>query len=411
MSRTRLTLALILALTAHAAACDGDVGPGFDAFVDASCVVAAINTDYVSTSVSLLRADGSLCAPAVITSGSRPPGVTTALSGDVVLPTEPSPDGLLVLIDRYPAAVLTLVTPESGEVVRQLGVGTGYPSNPHDVLFVAPDRAWVTRYDRNPTPTATPDDLDDGGDVLVIDPATGALVERIDLAPWASPGMEPRPDRLGWAGDKVWVTLGNLAPRFNDGGPGVVVALDPATGAFAGRTELAGLASCGGTLAVPPGGGGAWVSCTGVFQRGDTPQLEASGVVWVARDADGAPVEGFRVQAGDVGPGRPFGHPLLALTSDRAVVVVLGTLDGEPDALWLVDRGAGTVTPLGVETDAYSLGALLRADAGGLLVADANRQHPKLRRFTLADGSLTEAAAVITDPVIGLEPRSLARFR
>ena len=408
---TRRGLVLALALTANAAACDADAGPGFDAFVDASCVVAAINTDYVSTSVSLLQADGTLCAPAIITSGSRPPGVTTALSGDVVLPTEPSPDGLLVLIDRYPAAVLTLVTPESGEVVRQIGVGTGYPSNPHDALFLAPDRAWVTRYDRNPTPTAAPEDLDDGGDILVIDPATGDLIDRLDLAPWASPGMEPRPDRLAWVEGEVWVTLGNLAPRFDDGGPGVVVALDPATGAFAGRAELAGLASCGGTLAVPPDGGGAWVSCTGVFQRGDTPQLAASGIAWVARDTDGGPVEAFRMQAADVGPGRPLGHPLLALTSERVVVVVLGTLDGEPDALWLVERSTGTATPLGVETDAYSLGALLRTDTGGLLVADANRRRPKLRRFTLTDGSLTEAAAVVTDPVIGLEPRALARFR
>lgn len=200
-ARRELTLALTaaaLCAAALSAGCDGDAGPAFEAHVDASCVVASVNTDYVSTSVSLLRADGSLCAPAVITSGSRPPGVTTALSGDVVLPTEPHPDGLLVLIDRYPAAVLTFVDPESGEVVRQIGVGTGYPSNPHDALFLAPDRAWVTRYDANPTPTPAPEDLDDGGDVLVIDPSTGALRDRIDLGPWASPGMSRAP--TAWRG-------------------------------------------------------------------------------------------------------------------------------------------------------------------------------------------------------------------
>lgn len=406
----RLSAALALAL-GLAACADGGAAAAPEGHVDASCRLATINTDYLSTSVSLLRADGSLCVAASITSGSRPPGVTTALSGDVVLPTEPSPDGRLVLIDRYPAAVLTFVVPETGAVERQIGVGTGYPSNPHDVLFLSPQRAWVTRYDRNPTPTVAPADLDDGADLLVLDPSTGALLDRVELAAEASPGMEPRPDRLARVGDRVWVTLGNLSAGFDAGGPGVIVSLDPDAAAVVGRAELGGLASCGGTLAVSPDGAGAWVSCTGVFARGATPQLAASGVVWLEGGADGAPVEGFRLQAAQIGRGRPVGHPLAALDGGRALVVVLGTLDGAPDALYLVDRAAGTATALDVETEAFSLGAMLAPEPGALLVADANRTHPALRRFTLTPTGVTEGARIVTDPVVGLEPRALAWFR
>ncbi|TNF30831.1 MAG: hypothetical protein EP329_13215 [Deltaproteobacteria bacterium] len=400
-----------LTLLALAPGCDADGGgASYTPHYDDRCRLVAVNTDYVSTSVSVLEEDGTVCTAGLITSGSRPPGVTTALSGDVVLPTEPAPDGRVVLIDRYPAAVLTFVDPASGTVSRQIGVGTGYPANPHDVLFVADGTAWVSRYDQNPTPTAATEDLDEGGDLLVVDPGTGALVGRIDLAPWASPGMEPRPDRLAHVGDAVWVTLGNLARRFDDGGPGVVVGLAPETGAYLGRTELAGLASCGGTLAVSPAGDGAWVSCTGVFQRGDAPQLAASGVAWLAPGEDGAPVEVFRLGAADIGPSRPIGHPLAALDEERAVVVVLGDLDGAPDALYVVDRVAGTATPLGVETEAYTLNALVRG-VGALLVADANRQAPRLRRFRLGIAGPVELDAIVTDPVVGLEPRGLGWFR
>jgi len=410
MRRVALLSALVFAL----GSCDADDGGvDYTPHYDQGCRVAVINTDYVSTSVSVLDEDGTVCLAGVITSGSKPPGVTTALSGDVVLPTEPAPGGELVLIDRYPAAVLTFVDPASGVVRRQIGVGTGYPSNPHDVLFIDADTAWVTRYDQNPTPSATAGDLDEGGDLLVVNPVTGALVDRIDLAPWASSGMEPRPDRLAHVGDAVWVTLGNLARRFDDGGSGLVVGLEPETGAFVGRAELSGLASCGGTLAVSPAGDGAWVSCTGVFQRGDAPQLSASGVAWLGTDEIGAPVEGFRMAAADIGPGRPVGHPLAALDGQRALVVVLGTLDGAPDLLYLVDRGTGAATPIGLETQAYSLNALLLAPGGRLLAADANRRRPRLRRVDLGeDGAVTgEAANVVTDPVVGLEPRALGWYR
>lgn len=411
--------ALGLAVAAVAAiACDAAPTDAADAgVVDASCVLATVNSDYLSSSVSLLRADGSLCAAAVITSGSRPPGVVTALSGDVALPSTPHPDGLLTLIDRYPAAVLTFYDVDAREVVGQLpvgasGPGASFPANPHDVLFLPADRAYVSRYDPNPHPTPAPGDHDEGGDLLIVDLATRSSVGRIDLSAAASPGMEPRPDRLAPVGDRVWVALGNLSRAFDGGGPGVVVSVDPARDEVVGRLELAGLSSCGGALATAPSGDGAWLACTGVFARGEAAQRDASGAVFVARGDGADPVEAARFAAADLGDGRPLGHPVAALDDARAVVVALGTLGGEPDRLYLLDRLTGQSAPLGVEGEAFSLGALAVGADGVLLVADASREAPRLRRFALdAAGGATELAPIVVDPVTGLEPRALVPFR
>ena len=53
----------------------------------AECVVASVHSDYVSTSVSLLRADGTLCVDRFLDSGSAGLDVVAALSGDVTLPS------------------------------------------------------------------------------------------------------------------------------------------------------------------------------------------------------------------------------------------------------------------------------------------------------------------------------------
>ncbi|HEX6243788.1 MAG TPA: hypothetical protein VFZ61_22895, partial [Polyangiales bacterium] len=62
---------------------------------------AAVSSDYNSTSISLLGADGELLADDYINSGSMDPGLTAFLSGDVELPTRSNDPGVLVLIDRF----------------------------------------------------------------------------------------------------------------------------------------------------------------------------------------------------------------------------------------------------------------------------------------------------------------------
>ncbi|HEX7597206.1 MAG TPA: hypothetical protein VF518_03265, partial [Polyangia bacterium] len=54
--------------------------------------MAVINSDFVAaSSLSLLDRNGQLMSEGCFNSGSRTPGLSQALSGDVVLPSQPQP--------------------------------------------------------------------------------------------------------------------------------------------------------------------------------------------------------------------------------------------------------------------------------------------------------------------------------
>lgn len=418
--RAHLVLAAILALSPG---CDDGAGSAPPVPVGDDCVLAVIATDYASTAVSLLDAGGGLCADDVIDSGSAAVGVLTALSGDIVLPTTASPTGELVLIDRYPNAVVTLVSFASGvaEVARQIPVGTGFDANPHDVLFLSPTRAYVSRYATNPTPTADPADLDEGGDLLIIDPSTGDHTGRVDLRGEAGAvdgvAVDPRPDRLLLVGGRVWVSLGNLARRWGAVAEGAVVAVDPTTDAVVARLPLPGLANCGQTLARAPDGSGFWLACVGLFAGRDGPRGQSgrAGLAFIAVDAAGEGRVAWQTGAGELLGGAIPGWGLAAESAEVAWVTAFGDPDeGVPDRLVRVDRsGGGGGDDVGVTSGAFELTALLRDPARGLLlVGDAHRAAPSLRRYTPgAGGALAPLAPTDVSPRTGLEPRHLARFR
>src|ERR1043165_9580425 len=63
--------------------------------------LAVVNSDFASTSISLLdRTTGQVTNGDCINSATRPPGNTLALSGDVVLPSQPQPGNLILALDR-----------------------------------------------------------------------------------------------------------------------------------------------------------------------------------------------------------------------------------------------------------------------------------------------------------------------
>src|SRR5947207_2599761 len=74
----------------------GAPAPGEDPEPLAYGVVAS---DRIVTSIALLEADGTLLRRDLVDSGSAPPGLVTALSGDVVLPTRSGDPETLTLID------------------------------------------------------------------------------------------------------------------------------------------------------------------------------------------------------------------------------------------------------------------------------------------------------------------------
>ena len=182
------------------------------------------SSDYTSTNVSLATAAGVVVSESILSSASAPPGLTTALSGDVVLPTAPSRSGRIVLVDRYPNAVLTWVDPKAAKVEKQLSVGTGFAANPHDYLEIG-NKAYVSRYESNPNPGAQPNDS--GGDLLVLDPSAPAVTGRVVLASPGDGSLLPRADRMLEVGGEVWVVLQRFDADFKTAGDARIAGVSP----------------------------------------------------------------------------------------------------------------------------------------------------------------------------------------
>ncbi len=406
-------LAFAFALGFAAVGCDvsapggsGGVGGAGGAAPGCPRALVVANSDYASTNVSVVSTGGELLSASLLSSASAGVGASAALSGDVVLPHDAPASGRVVLIDRYPNSVLTWVDPASAAVEGQLSVATGFPSNPHDYLEVDGAKAYVTRYNTNPTPGREP--LDGGGDLLVVDHARRAVVGRVDLGAEAGPGFSPRPNRLArLAGGDALVTLDRFDAAFGRAEDARLVGVDPASDAPAWRLDLAGLANCGG-LALSPSGARLAVACAGVFADG-AGQLARSGLALL--DLGARPpreVARFDLAA-------RFGAPIapaLAFASESLLVgVAFGDLAaGRADLAFALDVATGEAAVIAEAADAFSFGDLRCAPGCGELcfLADAGRNV--LRSFRPGAGPLAPGPELRVDTAFGLPPRSLGAY-
>ena len=376
-----------------------------------------VHSDYLSTSVSLVDpGELKLLRDGLIHSGSRDPVLSTALSGDVVLASTPHPKGLITLIDRYPNAVITLVDPHRGEVVGQLSVATGFASNPHDLAYLEHGRAYLTRYDTNPSPSPEPGDLDEGDDLLLLDldPSGGlGILKRIPMGEQASTildaKLQARPDRLVLDRGLAWVSQGCISLDFRQGGSGVIVAVDTQSDTVRHRVEIPQGSNCSG-LAVEPGRGAMWVVCSGVFQERAKQHLARSGLARIDLEAE-QPVLSAWLPASELN-GRPLGPELAGGLGGWLFVVSMGELEPSlPDRLLAV-RGTSCETMVLHEAGAFSLGGLLVEPGGARLwVGVADPRAPLLRFFDLQAGHPPRPLGQLdSNPSVGLPPRSLGVY-
>ena len=81
-----------------------------------------------------------------------------------------------------------------------------------------------------------------GNDVAVIDPTTGAFLSRIDVDAYASTvagtTILARPDRALIAGGKIVVSLNEVDASYKSYGDGKVIVIDPATDAVVASVTL-----------------------------------------------------------------------------------------------------------------------------------------------------------------------------
>jgi len=423
--RARL-LSLLSLFSLGAQACDASPSaplPSRDA-----CALAVIHSDYRSTSVSLITATGAPCAPDILDSGSRPPGLLTALSGDVVLPRAPIPQGL-ALLDRYPAGVLTVLDPITDRVTHQASLSPGFAGNPQDLLALADGTLLVSRLQRAPSSAG-----EGGSDLALLrldaaDPdrtVGGTLLARIDLDALAEPGFDPMPVRLAFIGEQIAVGLAHMTGDFTSPGPGRIGLLrtprpDEDLQAWAADPELRqlalpGLENCT-ELAPSPDRTGLWVACSGSFRRGAAAQTARSGIAFITTDGEVLAL----IRAEDLieggGLDAPLGFTLAAVDAHRALVVALGDLaSARPDRALLVERppapseGAATL-PQSVRTvatsDAFNFGDALAVDAGqALLLTDGNPSAPRLLKLNLNDLE-SPPTHLLTSSRTGLPPRHI----
>lgn len=363
--------------------------------------VAVVSSDYLSSNVSVLSTAGHVLSESMISSGSAPPGLTTALSGDVVLPSVAPPSGRLVLVDRYPNSVLTWVDPATASVLAQVSVGTGFPSNPHDYLELDATRAYVPRYESNPHAGSEPNDA--GGDLLILDTERYAILGSVSLAQPDDGPFLPHPARMLAVNGEAWVVLERFEQGYADAGDGRIVGVSPETDSVVWSLDLPGVANCG-ALAVDPAGERVAVACSGVLRRADTASRSA--VVLLDATVE-PPVELARFAVGAELGSSP--SPTLAWASDSILLgATYGDVEqGTTDLAYELDLTTGSARRLQDSGGAVVLGDALCAPACSDVCFMADARARALRSWQVDGEEIAQGHDVAVDPGIGLPPRAL----
>lgn len=398
------------AVSGDTGAASGDTRPGTTDTAAAAASpgtgLAVLSTDYKSAAISLVDpATGLVTKDACLSSASKAPQLSAALSGDVALPSRPQIGHPLLVIDRK-QSVLTWVDPKDCTVLKQLNVGTGFAANPYDVVSVSASKAYVLRYDANKAKA------DDGSDLLVIDPEKGTAGAAIDLRAHVGPGpagktLLPRPSSGLLFGGKVYVVLEKQDATFGAAGPGRVVILDPATDRVTGTIDLPTLRNCGAIA--PLGPTGLVVSCGGAFSDGPK-QIDGSGIAWIDLSVTPPAIKKV-VEAKAFGRPVSFGSAAV-LDESLAFTVTAGEFTGSPkDTLWAYDWKDGTPRKVFESTESFVLSPFLDTAGKRLFVAEALDKMPRVHTFKIdATGATMAAGTFVASPSTGLPPRAFAWY-
>jgi hypothetical protein len=381
--------------------------------------IVVASSDYASTNVSLIDFAGGTISASLVSSASASTALSAPLSGDVVLPSMPAHGDKLVLIDRYPASVLTWVDVKTGTVSGQLSVATGFASNPQDYVEVNEHLAYVTRYEPNTHPGKEP--FDAGNDILGIDPQTPVIESRLDLTP-AMAGEDasllPRAGRALRVGELVYALLEGYSTDFKRSADSRLVTIDPISGKLTSVTVLTGLHNCRG-IALSPDQSELAITCSGMLTP---PVLEQSGVSIVTTDQP--PKEKRRFAASTFGD-TPLGFSVAYASSHVIVFGTFGTLPGEvttDDTFIRLDLTSGDHQVTFSSGRSPSCGTNQRCPftigdvvcvpgCGTCFVADAVTGGGVVHRLSMsAEGALLHDEPHHIEDRIGLPPRYLQIF-
>ncbi|MFK7992061.1 MAG: hypothetical protein AB8I08_38945 [Sandaracinaceae bacterium] len=401
--RSATTLLAVLLLACAEPPCP----PGDPTEPHAGAGFALVSSDYSSTAIGLLDADGQLLTESFVDSGSVAAGLVAALSGDVVLPTGTTGPCRLTLVDRLNTDVVTTLDLCAGGIVSQLDLGGAFGANPQDVLVLPDGLALVSRYERNER--AAPDSLDRGNDVVLVSLSPPEVRARFDLSPLDDGDALARPTRMvrleAGSQSRVLVGLARLSRNFETVGAGAIGVLDVESGSVE-PLVFPGTASCDTVVPVPDSSRRAVVQCSGRIFSTEEQRRDSVGVFLVEL-TDSGDVDRTAEYRASMNPGRPvYDTGAVALGGTRVLMVAKGDLLADvPDRVGVLDLETNADTPLFEAGSAFVIGSGA-TDGEQLLLPDAHRGA--VRRFTLPE--LTERGPVVTAACRGLPPREVRRL-
>lgn len=372
--------------------------------------LSVVQTDYDRTEITALGLDGRVLSELLFSSYDENGG--RVLSGDVVLPLSPEQSGEIVLIDRA-FGYIDRIDPSKAGLLKQATTSLEFHSNPHDYLRLSDTKAYVSRFEPNTKPM--PAALDEGSDLLILDPSSGQMLGRIDLVPAMAgedPAFFPRPDRMIQINDRVYVLLQGYSLDFLTSAESRVVAIDVQSDSIVDVFVLKGLHGCS-ALSASPSAGELAVGCSGEFAGDSLPTLEQSGLVLLS--AAGKLEEKQRWMAADIGAG-PLGLSLAYASDGLLLFSTLGYVDFESeksldDMAIALNINTGVFQTL-LQAPAFALGDVRCAPScGACFVADAQTREGAVHRFLLnTSGGLDHAEIIPMHACSGLPPRYLGFF-
>ncbi len=374
--------------------------------------VAVVLSDYLSTQIALADLWGNPQSASLIsTASSETQGLAFALSGDVSVASTPPPQNEVILLDRYGTNAITWISPSSGRVRTQLAVGTGFESNPQDLIQVSDELAFVSRWGINANAGSQP--YDRGDDVLVIDPSAPQITGAIPMPTTGDFPARPGP-LLRTAEDEIMVMLERVALDFSGADNSMLVGISIEDQQVEWQHTLQGHKGCG-RPALSPDGSLLAVACSGRLQTdGLIEDIDQSALLLF--NAHQRPLQEVAHYPAEEIAGEPL-QGSVAFASQQLVVLKTQTpLGGNSHNRWLSfdieTRRATTLLEASPDLDGKGKGLVY----GGMacfpgctdtcLLADADASV--LQRARLDDDQLVLLSPVQVEDSVGLPPISLA---
>ena len=276
-------------------------------------------------------------------------------------------DGIVYVVNRLGGDNVQAIDPATGYATRwQCSVDNG--SNPHDIAFAAPDKAYVTRYERT--------------SLLIVDPTTRpdcATFVRgtVDLSQFADGDGLPEMDQAVVIDGTVFVTLQLLDRRnfFRPTERSLIALVDVATDTVVGSIELTGtnpFAESAG-LVPDPVTGTIVLTEVGEFGRADDGGVERI-------DPATRTASGFFVTEQDLGGNVT---DVVLIDADHAYAIVLDA--AARSRVVRFDPTTRQIAATLASGDEFLVDIERGPDGGTLYLTDRTLRRPGIRRFAIAD--------------------------